>query len=251
MEGQFAPGLLVYGVPVGSDLFVTKMLDNKVKEIEANAEKAIDLLSHDKQALWTVLRSSIQHQFDYWLMLVHPSLTEAAARKLDMVMWRVLENLVGHHIPEESEELGWDFKIDVPVDFFREKTFQSLVGRLPIKLGGLGLRSQTAVAPVAYLGGLEQTIPFFVGEKGVCPALAHLVGDDEAGEGERWKKLVDSGCRTGREVARGWDKLQVEARQCSEFLGDELEGSLAVEVEGFGEGSTDGSTRKKITHERE
>ena len=36
-------------------LFVTKMLDNKVKEIEANTEKAIDLLSHDKQALWTVL----------------------------------------------------------------------------------------------------------------------------------------------------------------------------------------------------
>ena len=70
VEGQFAPGLLVYGVPVGSDLFVIKMLDNKVKEIEANAEKAIDLLSHDKQALWTVLRSSIQHQFDYWLMLV-------------------------------------------------------------------------------------------------------------------------------------------------------------------------------------
>ena len=47
--------MLVYGVPVGFDLFVTKMLDNKVKEIEANTEKAIDLLSHDKQALLTVL----------------------------------------------------------------------------------------------------------------------------------------------------------------------------------------------------
>ena len=80
MEGQFAPCLLMYGFPVGSDLFVTKMLDNKVKEIEANTEKAIDLRRHENQALWTVLRSSVQHQFDYWPMLVHPSLTEAAAK---------------------------------------------------------------------------------------------------------------------------------------------------------------------------
>ena len=56
MEGQFAPCLLMYGVPVGSDLFVTKMLDNKVKEIEANTEKAIDLRSHEKQALWKSAR---------------------------------------------------------------------------------------------------------------------------------------------------------------------------------------------------
>ena len=46
VEGQIASGLLVYGVPVGSDLFVTKMLDSKVKEIEANTEKTIDLQSH-------------------------------------------------------------------------------------------------------------------------------------------------------------------------------------------------------------
>ena len=71
VEGQFSPCLLVYGVPVGFD---------KVKEIEANTEKAIDLRRHENQALWTVLRSSVQHQFDYWPMLVHPSLTEAAAK---------------------------------------------------------------------------------------------------------------------------------------------------------------------------
>ena len=114
--GAVAPCMLVYGVPVGFDLFVTKMLDNKVKEIEANTEKAIDLLSHDKQALLTVLWSSIQHQFDYCLMLVHPSLTEAA-KKVDSLMWRALENLLWYQIREKNEGLGWDFKIDVPVDF--------------------------------------------------------------------------------------------------------------------------------------
>ena len=82
VDGQFAPGLLVYGVPVGSDLYVTKMLDKKVQEIEANADKAIELLSHDKQALWTVVRSSIQHQFDYWLMLVPVSYTHLTLQKI-------------------------------------------------------------------------------------------------------------------------------------------------------------------------
>ena len=89
----------------------------------------------------------------------------------------VCENLLWYHIREENEGLGWDFKIDVPVDFLKEKN-QFFVGRLPIKLDGLSLRSQAPVAPVAYFGGLEQTLPFFVGKKGICPALAHLVGDE-------------------------------------------------------------------------
>ena len=46
VEGKIASGLLVYGVPIGPDLFVTKMLDSKVKEIEANTEKTIDIQSH-------------------------------------------------------------------------------------------------------------------------------------------------------------------------------------------------------------
>ena len=49
-------------------------------------------------------------------MLVHPSLTEAA-KKVDSLMWRALENLLWYQIREKNEGLGWDFKIDVPVDF--------------------------------------------------------------------------------------------------------------------------------------
>ena len=53
-------------------------------------------------------------------MLVHPSLTEAA-KKVDSLMWRALENLLWYQIREKNEGLGWDFKIDVPVDFLKEK----------------------------------------------------------------------------------------------------------------------------------
>ena len=44
---------------------------------------------------------------------------------------------------------------------------------------------------------------------------------------------------------------ELEARQCSEFLGEEFVGHLAIDVEGMGEGSTDGSTRSRVRQERE
>ena len=37
----------------------------------------------------------------------------------------------------------------------------------------------------------------------------------------------------------------------TDYLGEELEGVLAMTVEGVGEGSTDGSTRRKVVERRE
>ena len=42
-----------------------------------------------------------------------------------------------------------------------------------------------------------------------------------------------------------------EARQCSTFLDQDLEGPLAVEVEGIGGESVDGSTRRAVVQQRE
>ena len=91
---EFAPGMIVYGVPVGTDMYIKLMLEKKVSEIKENAVKDVQLLENYKLDLWTVLRSSIQHQFGYWLMLVHPSLIQEAARKVDSIMWQVVEALL-------------------------------------------------------------------------------------------------------------------------------------------------------------
>ena len=93
-------------------------------------------------------------------------------------------------------------------------------------------------------------MPSFVGERGVCPQLAHLVGEDSDDQ-HRWQSLLESGCRTGTELARAWESLQREAKDMTDYLGEELEGVLAMTVEGFGEGSTDGSTRRKVVERRE
>ena len=45
--------------------------------------------------------------------------------------------------------------------------------------------------------------------------------------------------------------LQREAYECADYLGQKLVGPLAVHVEGVGEGSVDGRTRKLVVQARE
>ena len=138
--------------------------------------------------------------------------------------------------------------MDIPN--LQRRTFQDWVIRQPVKLGGLGLRSQADLSPAAFIGAVEQTLPSFIGERGICPQLAHLVGNME-NVNERWRTLLESGCRTGVELANAWETVQSDARGLVEFLGQELEGTLATEVLGVGEGSVTGSTRKKVVEQRE
>ena len=63
--------------------------------------------------------------------------------------------------------------------------------------------------------------------------------------------MLQSGCRTGRVLARAWESIQEEAREVCEYLGKELEGPLGTEVEGLGAGSTKGATRKELSRQRE
>ena len=93
----------------------------------------------------------------------------------------------------------------------RGRSFQSLLATLPIKCGGLGLRDQVQLSPAAYVGCLEQAIPFFDGEKGVCPPLSCLAGSN-LDFAERWRPLLDSGSRTGKELALAWEVLVREGK---------------------------------------
>ena len=63
--------------------------------------------------------------------------------------------------------------------------------------------------------------------------------------------MIGSGCRTGVELARAWEEVQIEARGMAEYLGEELELNFAMDVEGIGEGREDGSTRKLLVQGRE
>ena len=66
----------------------------------------------------------------------------------------------------------------------------------------------------------------------------------------RWTELLASGHENGRELARAWNFLQGEAREAAGYLGEEVEGVLAMGVEGAGCDSTE-TTRQKLQEERE
>ena len=170
---------------------------------------------------------------------------------MDKLLLTVMERLLGRHIPMQAEGLGWDCPLQVPIDGLETRSFQNWVLRQPVKMGGFGLRSQVELSPAAFVGGLEQALPHFVGAEGVCQHLVGVIGDGQGQVDRRWKPLLDSGCRTGRELALAWSDLQREATQCADYLGQDLGGALSVQVEGAGEGAVDGSTRKKVVQQRE
>ena len=123
--------------------------------------------------------------------------------------------------------------------------------RQPIRGGGLGLRSNVETSLAAFIGRLEQALPHFTGISGVCPQLAGLIGDLTGQAGQRWHQLLQSGCRTGRELSAAWAVLQLEAEQSSAYIGQDIGGHLAVQVEGVGGESVDGSTRWAVVQQRE
>jgi hypothetical protein len=131
--------MLVYGIPVGSDRYVASMLDRKVEEVADSAAKSVQVLQGEPQALWTVLRLSIQQQFGYWLALVHPTQVAAAAARVDTILHSVLERVAGFPIPEGGQGLTYTCPLEVGVDGLDGRSFQSVLSSLPLKSGGLGL----------------------------------------------------------------------------------------------------------------
>ena len=250
VAGSWEPGWVVYGCPMGTDAYTSFMLDQKVEEVARGAARACEVLEGESQALWAVLRLSIQQQFGYWISLVHPSQVAAAAERVDSILHQVLESVAGFSIPEWGEGKAYTCPLGPEVGWLEGRSFQSVLMGLPIKSGGLGIRSQLDLSPAAWYGALEQSVPFFSGEKAVCPPLADLSGYGED-DLHRWKPLLESGLRTGEELRESWATLQSRAQQMCDYLGEELGGALQQPVEAAGEGSTDGSTRMAITSQLE
>ena len=52
---EFQPGFLCYGVPIGTDEYVTAMLDLKMNELEDEVEKIYNVLESSRQSMWAML----------------------------------------------------------------------------------------------------------------------------------------------------------------------------------------------------
>ena len=251
VQGQFQPGFLCYGVPVGTDEYVLNILDSKIKELEDEMEIMCSTLDSSRQSMWAMLRSSTSQKLDYWLTLVYPSLMRKAAEKMDSLVLRVLQKIVGSEIPMKDGENDWNKSINFPIDSLSGKSFQNWVLRLPIRLGGLGIRSCVETSPAAFIGGIEQALPHFTKNGGVCLQLKDVIGTFEESN-SRWQTLIQSGSRTGKEFAHSWNSLKEEVDNCYAFLSkDNSLSPLKDGVEAAGQGREDGGTRRVVVQHRE
>ena len=185
VNGTFEPGFLCYGVPVGTDKYVEHMFGEKMIDIAKVAKNTYDVLEEERQSLWTILRLSLSQQLDYWLQLCYPSNVKAAAEKMDKIMWEMLERSADSNIPRQQGDQHKEEITVISIPGIEDKSYQEWVIRQPIRLGGFGMRCQSALSPAAFIGAIEQVLPSFVGTKAICPQLAHLLGSMEDSN-QRW-----------------------------------------------------------------
>ena len=198
--------------------------------------------------MWTILKNSTAHKLDYWLSLVHPTQMEEASKRVDKLLWHMLEESVGSSIPLTDEALGYEHILELPITALSGSSFQSLITRLPVKQGGLGLRCQLALSPLAYLGAVDQALPSFSGTNSICRPLSYMMGEEQ--DIGRWQQLVNSDSRLGNEFRCAWNIVKEEVTQCCQFLSIEVPTIFDVEAEDFGS-NVDGHVRSKMVEEKE
>lgn len=234
--GEFYRGFMCYGIPLGSDMFVKLTLQEKAEEIARNAERTIEVLSGDRQALWSVLRLSTSHRFKYFCQLTPPSLMEPVAAWLDERLWQMLETATSLQIPQGE---GCNMAIRCPVAQLDGKSYQEWLIRLPIRFHGWGMRSLKETCGPSYLGATETAIPFMAARDMLCPQREQEWGGreclgQEAMSEARWRVVLGSGCQEGRELRRVWQGLTRESRQAAHWLGEDMEEVFTTSVQGVG-----------------
>jgi hypothetical protein len=136
-------GIVVVGVPVGTDGFETQHVEGKVTEIEAQMPAILGLARHPKtparghlQGVYNMVRLCMIPQLNYWLRTVEPRLIQAAATRLDNSAAKLVADMA---------QLGMD-----------TTTAEGMLMRrriqLPVSRGGMGLGSARLIKDAAYIG---------------------------------------------------------------------------------------------------
>ena len=148
-------GVKVLGTPVGTDAFVDALSDKRLAE----ERRFWDLLPTlpDLQAAWLLLLYCASPRCNYFARTLPPSKGRYYAEGHDDGMWRTLCRLLGR---EEVERAA------LPT--------QAALATLPMRLGGLGLRSAARAKPAAYWASWADALPTLAQR---CPAAARQVVD--------------------------------------------------------------------------
>ena len=105
----------------------------------------------------------------------------------------------------------------MPVTGREGRSFASWVVRLPVRLGGWGLRSLVETSLSAFIGAVEQAVPSFSGPEGICPQLSNYLGGEES--------FGRTGCGSGGEVAGDAGEGREDGGGVPALLGEDAAGS--------------------------
>ena len=83
---------------------------------------------------------------------------------MDRILWGVLESCANSSIPRGDQGKGWDCPLSAPVAAWHGRSYQEMKVHLPARSGGLGLSSMVDLIPAAFCGGVQQSLPHFVGQ---------------------------------------------------------------------------------------
>ena len=107
------------------------------------------------QSIWTIARASTAMKLDYHLALCYPTDMEEASRQMDDILWSMVEKAAGVSIPRVEEGRGVECCPLLPVDRLQYRSYQDWMMRMPVRLGGMGLRSVADTSLAAFIGGVE------------------------------------------------------------------------------------------------
>ena len=125
-------GIVVLGTPTGSDNFCQGKAVERIEEERRLWERIPDVL--DVQCAWQILYQSAGPRCNYFIRSMPPTVSERYADAHDEGMWSTARKLLGG-LPGHSDE---------------ELSCAKDLCTLPMRLGGLGLRSARRISPVAY-----------------------------------------------------------------------------------------------------
>ena len=181
-------GVTLCGVHVGEDEFVRQKISQDLSSRASKTEHITQLLApYSIQDLGTVLRYCLAPTGDFIAAHQYPSDSRSDLVKFDKVISDAFRVSLGGAGPLVFE------------DPFAVRRL-----RLPVRVGGFGLRERAVQAPVAFLGRVAAAAPTVA--KAVPGAMAALFGDGafERKHEARYGRLVSGGSRLGREFAAAY-----------------------------------------------
>ena len=122
-------GITVLGTPIGSPQYIQRKMDERISK-ERELWMAIPTVP-DLQCAWQLLVQSANPRANHTMRTMPPSHSAVYCRAHDVGIWHTARELLG----------------DIPSD--REAEAQQL-STLPMRMGGLGLRSAERLAPAAF-----------------------------------------------------------------------------------------------------